>query len=43
MRLNVFRILRRVWMPLLLVVVIALASVFTRYLDWLAQKQGRLA
>jgi multiple sugar transport system permease protein len=26
-----------------LVVVIALASVFTRYLDWLAQKQGRLA
>jgi multiple sugar transport system permease protein len=26
-----------------LVVVIALASVFTRYLDWLAKKQGRLA
>jgi multiple sugar transport system permease protein len=26
-----------------LVVVIALANVFTRYLDWLAKKQGRLA
>jgi len=26
-----------------LVVVMALASVFTRYLDWLAKKQGRLA
>jgi multiple sugar transport system permease protein len=26
-----------------LIVVIALASVFTRYLDWLAKKQGRLA
>jgi multiple sugar transport system permease protein len=28
---------------IVLVVVIALASVFTRYLDWLAKKQGRLA
>ena len=28
---------------IVLVVVIALASVFTRYLDWLTKKQGRLA
>jgi multiple sugar transport system permease protein len=28
---------------IVLVVVIALANVFTRYLDWLAKKQGRLA
>jgi ABC-type sugar transport system permease subunit len=28
---------------IVLVVVIALATVFTRYLDWLAAKQGREA
>mgnify|MGYP001613209626 CR=1 FL=1 len=28
---------------IVLVVVIALATVFTRYLDWLAAKQGRQA